>query len=122
MAETRHSAAAGPVEKTPALGHVVPFPVLAAVWGALLVLTVVTVAVAGLDLGGLNLPIALAIAVVKASLVLLYFMHMRYDRPMNAIVFVAALLFLMLFVSITLLDTRAYAPDLIPDYAPELTR
>jgi len=105
-----------------AVGHAVPFKVLAAVWGTLLALTLVTVAVAGLDLGSANLAIALTIAVIKGSLVLLYFMHMRYDRPMNAIVFIAALLFFMLFVSLALLDSRAYAPDLIPGYAPELPK
>jgi len=105
-----------------AVGHVVPFRILAAVWGALLVFTVITVAVTRFDLGNLNLGIAMAIATVKATLVLLYFMHMRYDRPMNAIVFVAALLFFALFVSLALLDSRAYAPDLIPGYAPGLPK
>ena len=70
----------------------------------------VTVAVTGVDLGSFNLWIAMAIATVKATLVLLYFMHLRYDRPINAIVFVTALLFVALFVSIALLDTRAYEP------------
>ncbi len=106
----------------PRVGHLVPFRVLAAVWGTLLVLTVVTVAVADLDLGSLNLEIALAIAILKASLVLLFFMHMKYDRPMNAIVFISALLFFMLFVSLALVDSHAYAPDLIPGYAPALPR
>jgi cytochrome c oxidase subunit IV len=103
-------------------GHVVPVRVLAAVWGTLLLMTVLTVAVAGIDLGRLNLGIALAIATTKAALVVLYFMHMRYDRPMNAIVFITALLFFALFVSIALLDSHAYAPDLIPDYAPALPK
>jgi cytochrome c oxidase subunit 4 len=100
--------------------HVMPLKVLVRVWGSLLALTVITAVVAGIDLGSLNLPIALAIAVVKASLVLLFFMHMRYDRPMNAIVFITALLFFMLFVTIAILDSRAYAPELIPGYAPAL--
>src|SRR5512136_3495541 len=108
MAETSHADVQAGAH--PTVGHVVPFRVLATVWGTLLVLTVLTVAVAGVDLGRLNLEIALAIATVKASLVLLFFMHMRYDRPMNAIVFIAALLFVMLFVSLALLDTHAYAP------------
>jgi cytochrome c oxidase subunit 4 len=106
----------------PSVGHVVPFRVLAAVWGALLLFTVITVAISDVDLGRFNLEIALAIAIVKASLVLLYFMHMRYDRPMNAIVFITALLFFMLFVSLALLDSHAYAPELIPGYAPALSR
>ncbi|MGD1148675.1 MAG: cytochrome C oxidase subunit IV family protein [Thermoanaerobaculaceae bacterium] len=105
-----------------ALGHVVPFKVLAGVWLTLLVFTLITVAVAGVDIGSFNLGVAMAIATVKASLVVLYFMHMRYDRPMNAIVFVAALLFVGIFVSLALLDTHAYAPDMIPGYAPGLAR
>ena len=48
---------------------------------------------------------------MKASLVALYFMHLRYDRPFNAIVFVTALFFVMLFVGIALTDTAAYKPD-----------
>lgn len=100
--------------------HVVPAPVLLAVWGALMVLTAVTVAATWVDLGKMNLVVALAIATVKAALVLLYFMHMRYDRPFNAIVFVGALAFVALFVVISLLDTTAYRPEMIPDYAPAM--
>lgn len=110
MTETTH-------EETPA-GHIVPFRVLAGVWGALLVLTVLTVAATLVDLGSFNLWLALGIATLKASLVILYFMHMRYDRPFHAIVFVSALLFLTLFVSVSLLDSHAYEPDLMPGYAP----
>jgi hypothetical protein len=47
---------------------------------------------------------------------------MRYDHPINAIVFIAALLFVVLFVSLALLDSHAYAPDLIPGYAPALPK
>lgn len=100
--------------------HVVPAPVLLAVWGALMVLTVITVAATWVDLGALNLVVALAIATVKASLVVLYFMHMRYDRPFHAIIFVASLAFVALFVAISLLDTAAYRPEMIPDYAPAM--
>jgi cytochrome c oxidase subunit 4 len=102
--------------------HIAPFRVLAAVWVTLLVLTWVTVAATGVDLGRFNLWLAMAIATVKAALVLLYFMHMRYDRPINAIVFVTALLFVMLFVGFALMDTLAYQPELIPGYAPAVTQ
>ncbi|MCS7182939.1 MAG: cytochrome C oxidase subunit IV family protein [Thermoanaerobaculum sp.] len=98
--------------------HVVPLRVLVTVWAALMVLTVVTVAATWVDLGKLNLWLALAIATLKASLVVLYFMHMRYDQPFNAIVFIGALLFVMLFVVFALMDTKAYQPELIPGYAP----
>ena len=102
--------------------HVVPMRVLLAVWAALVVLSVVTVAATGVDLGSLNLWLAMAIATLKASLVLLYFMHMRYDAPFNAVIFVAALLFVMLFVSFALIDTAAYQPEMIPGYAPGMPR
>jgi len=102
--------------------HIVPFRILAGVWVTLLVLTWVTVSATGVDLGRFNLWLAMAIATVKAALVLLYFMHMRYDRPINAIVFVTALLFVMLFVGFALMDTLTYQPELIPGYAPAVTQ
>jgi cytochrome c oxidase subunit IV len=102
------------------LSHVMPVKILAGVWIALLILTFVTVAVTWVELGSLNLWIALAIATLKASLVALYFMHLRYDRPINAIVFVTALFFVMLFVGLALTDTAAYKPEMIPGYAPEV--
>jgi cytochrome c oxidase subunit 4 len=104
------------------VSHVVPMKVLIGVWAALLVLTILTVAAIKVDLGSLNLWIAMAIATLKASLVVLYFMHMRYDRPFNAIVFVTALLFVMLFVSIAMLDSKAYEPELVPGYAPGMPK
>lgn len=85
---------------------------LFAVWGALLVLTGVTVAVTWVDLGTYNLWIALAIAGIKASLVVLYFMHLRYDHPFNAIVFITALLFVVLFVGLALMDSYEYQPQI----------
>ena len=122
MADATHAGATAAGARAQSVGHVVSFRVLATIWIALLALTVITVAVAGVPLGSFNLGVAMAIATVKATLVLLYFMHMRYDRPMNAIVFVTALLFVALFVSIALLDTHAYEPDLIPGYGPALPK
>ena len=74
---------------------------------ALLVLTVITVAASRVDFGSLNVTIALAIATVKASLVALYFMHLRYDKPMNAIIFVISLFFLGLFLAGCLTDVES---------------
>jgi cytochrome c oxidase subunit 4 len=101
-------------------GHVVPLRLLVGVLGALLVLTVVTVAVTYVDLGPLNLVVALLIAVIKASLVLLVFMHLLWDRPFNAVVLIVSLATVMIFVMITLLDAYHYQPEMIPGYAPEL--
>ncbi len=107
----------------PRVGHLVPLRLLVATWSALLALTFLTVAASWVDFGGnWNLWIALAIAVGKASLVVLFFMHMRWERPFNAVVFISALAFFMLFVGIALLDSRAYDPLLIPGDAPALVR
>lgn len=101
--------------------HVVPWRTLFAVFSALVVLTVLTVAATRVDLGQLNLALALAIATVKATLVLLYFMHLRWERRFNAVVLGATLLFAGLFILLTLLDTQTYQPELIPGYAPAVT-
>ena len=102
----------------PAVGHVVPARLLGTVLALLLALTFATVAITWVDLGGLNLWLALGIAVLKASLVALFFMHLRWDRPFNAIVFIASLALVMLFVGIALMDSRQYRPEMIPGYAP----
>lgn len=99
-------------------GHVMPLWLLTAVWLALMGLTYVTVAATHFDLGRLNLWLAMAIATIKAYLVALYFMHLRYDRPFNGLLFLGALAFVMLFVGFALMDTLSYAPEMIPGYAP----
>jgi cytochrome c oxidase subunit 4 len=106
----------------PEVGHVTPVALLLKVWGALVVLTVVTVAVTWVDLGSANLLVAMGIATAKAFLVALYFMHLRWDRPLNAVVFLTALLFVAIFISGALIDSSAYQKDLIPDYAPAINR
>jgi cytochrome c oxidase subunit 4 len=100
--------------------HVVPASLLLAVWAGLMVLTVVTVAATWVDLGRLNLLLAMVIATVKASLVALFFMHLRWDKPFNAVVFIGSLFFVMLLVVLALLDTITYQPELIPDHAPAI--
>ena len=105
------------------VGHIVPLWLLVAVGAALTVLTIVTVAVRGIDLGyNANLFVAMFIATIKGALVVLYFMHLRWDRPFNALVFIAALVFLALFLSFAMLDTGAYHRDLIPGYAPAVNQ
>lgn len=72
----------------------------ALILGALLVLTMITVAVSYINFGsGLtNVIIAMLIASIKGSLVALFFMHLRWDRPVSAIIFCASLFFLALFL------------------------
>ncbi len=97
----------------PLVGHVVGWPILLGTLVALLVLTWITVAATWVDLGRLNLWIALIVATIKGALVCMYFMHLRYDRPFNVILLVGSLLFVLLFIGLTLSDTVYYGPELI---------
>lgn len=110
---------------TPAAGqadegvaHIVPLWVLLAVWAGLLALTYLTVMATYVDLGKLNLWIAMIIATVKASLVALYFMHLRYDHPLYGLILIAALLFIALFIGLVLVDTAALLPSEIAGTGP----
>jgi cytochrome c oxidase subunit 4 len=93
------------------LAHVVEVRVLLAVFGVLIVLTAITVAVSYFDLGALNLTVALGVATIKAALVALWFMHLRYDGGVNAFVFLVGVAFLGLFLAITMLDSVQYHPN-----------
>lgn len=70
----------------------------------LLILTVVTVGVSRIDFGPANMLIAMLIASVKASLVILFFMHVKWDTAINKIVFLSSFLFLSLLFVFTLAD------------------
>ena len=73
-----------------------------------LAFTFITVAVTWFDLGELNLWIAMGIATVKAMLVMLYFMHLRYDSPFNAFIFATGLAFVWLFLAFVMVDKVQY--------------
>lgn len=95
------------------LSHVTPVRLLVGVFLALMVLTAVTVGATLIDLGPrMNLIIAMLIATVKAGLVVTYFMHLRWDRPFNTLIFLGSLLFVSLFISMTLLDKSEYEKDI----------
>lgn len=93
--------------------HVMPLSVLFTIFGTLIVLTLATVIVSRFPLGAWEVPIAMTIATVKATLVAVYFMHLRYDNPFNAMVFVFSLLFVGLFLGGALMDVQSYQQDLI---------
>lgn len=84
--------------------HVCSFRTLTANFFALLVLTIVTVVVSRFHFGDLNLLIAVAIAAVKASLVMTIFMHLKWDTAINNIAFLSSLLFLALLFLFTISD------------------
>lgn len=83
--------------------HLVPIRVLVGVLLALLFLTVITIIAAKLYLG---IWVALLIAAAKAALVLLWFMHLRYDSPVNSVILVGTMIFIVLFIGMSLNDTR----------------
>ncbi len=95
-------------EGHPLVGHLVPVSTLVATASALLVLTVITVAVRYIDIGEFNLWVAIGIAVVKAALVACFFMHLRWDRPFNLLVFIGCIIFVILMMAFSVLDTSQY--------------
>ena len=103
------------------LAHVAEIKVLCATGGTLLFLTLVTVLATKIDFGAnINLAIAMAIAVIKATLVVLFFMHLKYDKLFHSVVFVSAILAASLFVGFTLMDSNQYQATNIwhPDNPP----
>ena len=86
-------------------GHfIVPAKFYIATFVALLFLTVITVAVAQLDLGILNTPVALAIAVVKMTLVLLVFMNLYWDKGISTILVIGSFCCIATFFLLTFAD------------------
>ncbi len=84
--------------------YIAPVSLYVRTFVALLILTVLTVAIAQVDFGSWNIIIAMAVAVTKASLVLLFFMGLKWDKKINAIFFVSSLVFLGIFLGYCLLD------------------
>jgi cytochrome c oxidase subunit 4 len=80
---------------------------------ALIVLTVVTTAAAFVDLGYLNTVVALVIAVCKATMVVLFFMHLKEQTGLTRIVIIVAVLWLTVLIGITASDvfTRHWLPS-----------
>ena len=98
------------------IAHVASKKVLLATITALLALTIITVMATWIDVGKAgNLTIAMIIATIKATLVCMYFMHLRYDKKFHTVAIATALLFALLFVGFALMDRGTYLPDVIWD-------
>lgn len=85
------------------LGHIVPFKIYLSVLIALLLLTIITVAVSRFDFGVLNIVVAMIVASIKALLVALFFMHLKYENPITKVyaffpIFLLALLICGVFI------------------------
>lgn len=74
------------------------------VFGALLVLTVITVWVSTLGLGPIAIYVAMFVAIIKAFMVCAYFMHLKWDSPFNRLVFISSIVFMAIFFVITATD------------------
>ena len=86
--------------------HILPRATLFKIFGTLVALTILTVITAQLNLGGLDVPLALAIATTKVVLVMLYFMGLKYDNRVNAMVFSVGVILVFVFITFTLFDTQ----------------
>lgn len=82
----------------------VPWTLYVYVWVGLLALTVLTVGVSYLDMGHVGILTALVIATTKGSLVVLYFMHIRFERPLFAVMIVAVMATFAIFIGLTFSD------------------
>ena len=85
-------------------GHISPKTTYYAIFGSLMVLTAVTVVVAFVNLGALNFPVALGIAILKATLVILFFMHVKYSSRLTKLICGTAFFFLVILFGLTLSD------------------
>jgi len=85
-------------------GHVSPLKVYIGIFLTLMVLTAITVAVAYVNLGQLNKVVAMGIASLKATLVVLYFMHVKYASRMTKLIAISGLFFLGILLSLTMAD------------------
>jgi cytochrome c oxidase subunit 4 len=85
-------------------GHISPKGIYYAIFGSLMVLTAVTVGVAFINLGPFNFPVALSIAIVKATLVILFFMHVKYSSRLTKLIIGTGFFFLLVLFTLTLTD------------------
>ena len=83
---------------------IVPYSTYLIIWAGLIILTGITIWVAGLHLGKLSILGALGIATIKAGLVLAFFMHLRYEKMLFKLMLVVPILTLATILGLTFLD------------------
>ena len=93
-------------------------PTYLKVWLGLYVLTAITVGAAYVNFGALNGIIAMLIATVKALLVCWFFMHLKEDTKLNRLAFFSSLIFLAIFVVLTMADIDTRSPDTLAKISP----
>ena len=85
-------------------GHISPKSAYYAIFAALMVLTAITVGVAFVNLGAFNFPVAIGIAITKATLVILFFMHAKYSSSLTKLFVGMSFFFLLIMLTLTLTD------------------
>jgi len=93
------------------MSHVVPVSLYVVIWAALMIFTGLTVFAASVELHIFNIIVALLIATIKGTLVVLFFMHLRYSTKLTMVTVVAAMFWLFLLLGLTMTDylTRSWA-------------
>ena len=86
------------------LGHIVPVPVYLKVFAALVCLTIITVLVARVDFGAMNIIVAMFIASIKATLVALFFMHLKWEDKFTWVFAILPLFLLFLLIGGVFID------------------
>ena len=84
--------------------HVISIGIYVGIWAILMVLTAVTVFVSFIELHDWNIVLALTIATIKGTLVVLFFMHLFYSSKLTKVTVIAALFFLFLLLSLSMTD------------------
>ncbi|MBT5955102.1 hypothetical protein HOG98_10340 [bacterium] len=89
--------------------YVVPVKTYVKTLLTLIFLTFVTVKIAEFDFGSLNVAVALFVAMIKATVVALFFMGLKWDKGFNAVILITSLIFMAIFFLLTLgdIETRA---------------
>jgi cytochrome c oxidase subunit IV len=85
-------------------GHVSPKSTYYVIFAALMVLTGITIGVSFINLGAFNFPVAITIAIIKATLVILFFMHAKYSSRLTKLVIGTGFFFLMILFVLTMSD------------------
>ena len=86
------------------MSHISPKSTYYAIFAALIVLTGVTIAVAFVHLGAANFPVAIAIPITKATLVVLFFMHVRWSSKLTWVVAGSGFVWLLIMFGLTMAD------------------
>jgi cytochrome c oxidase subunit 4 len=97
-------------------GHISPVSLYITIFFALMIGTAITVGAAFVDLGQFNFAVAMLIATVKASLVVWYFMHVKYQSSLTKLTVATGLFFLAILLGMMLIDYggRAFSPAMAP--------